>query len=201
MSKKKNKNKRAKKVKARNNAVRKNIKFIPAPSIVLGEVKDVELKQQAISSANGVDCVKRSLDNKQEMGVDTNWGTLLVYDKKLGQFESFFQSHHCWNISKDGLTIYDDINNIKSAIKQYNFNTINVEDFKVKTIDGSKIKCGSSCYGAYWELVDTISPKFKGKCDAIFVSGFAVSAREFNPIQGDKVYTDEVMEDIFKQVA
>lgn len=171
------------------------------PKVVLGNDYDVQLEQQmrVISSTpNSVNCVERSLNNAEVFGNDTEWGTLLVFDEKLQQFESFFQSHHMWNVSKDGSVVFDDIDLINKAVKQYNFVCKDANEWNVKVIDGSNIKCGSSCYDAYWEVVDTITPKYKGKCDAIYLTGFAVNA------YGGKKYTEKdinMMVNSFSKVA
>ena len=149
------------------------------PKVILGNTMDVQLEQQSrviSSQPNSVNCVERSLNNAEVFGLDYQWGSLLVFDEVNQQFESFYQSHHMWNVSKDGSVVYDDIDLINQAVKQYNFVCKDANEWNVKVIDGSKIKCNGSCYDAYWKVVDTLTPKYKGKCDAIYLTGFAVNA-------------------------
>ena len=174
-----------------------------SPKVVLGNDYDVQLEQQArvvTDVPNDVNCVARSLNNAEVFGNDTEWGTLLVFDEVNQQFESFYQSHHMWNISNDSSVVFDDIDLINKATKQYGFVCKDANEWNVKVIDGSKIKCGSSCYDAYWEVVDTLTPKYKGKCDAIYLTGFAVNAY----VGAGKNYTQkdiDLMVNSFSRVA
>ena len=155
--------------------------------IVLGDAVDVqfETQQRVISELpNDINCVERSMSNANLFGNDTEWGTLLVFDKINQQFEAFYQSHHMWNVSKDGSVVYDDIDLLNKATKQYKFVCKDANEWDVKVVDGSNIQCGNSGHEAYWKVVDTITPKYKGKCDAIYLKGFAV-----NLYMGNKNYT------------
>ena len=152
---------------------------LSSPKVVLGDGIDVQFKQQSrvISLIpNDTNCVERSLNNAEVLGLDYQWGSLFVFDTKLQQFESFYQSHHMWNVSKDGSVVYDDIDLINKSTKQYNFVCKDANEWNVKIVDGSNIQCGISCFDAYWKVVDTLTPKYKGKCDAIYLTGFAVNA-------------------------
>ena len=123
----------------------------------------------------GVDCVKRAYLNQKEHALKTQWGTLLAFDQKLQQFESFYMSHHMWNTNDDETIVYDDLFSIRKGLEEFNFVSTDPENWKIKVIDGSRIKCNGNCYKAYWDLVDTYTPIYKGKYDALYITNFAVS--------------------------